>query len=182
MNFWQGKKVRLRAIEPADATFFFDWNQDSQRAQNLDFLWPPTSLAAVIEWTRQESLKRLENGAYHWVIENFAGQPVGSIDTHHCDLHAGTFSYGVDITEAHQRQGYASEAISLVLRYYFDELRYQKVTVPVHSNNIPSLRLHEGLGFLHEGVHRRMGYSGGQYYDVVWFGMTVEEFRARNNG
>jgi len=35
----------------------------------------------------------------------------------------------------------------LILKYYFEELRYQKVTVPVHANNPASIRLHEKLGF-----------------------------------
>lgn len=180
MNFWQGQRVRLRGIEPADAEIFFEWNLDSERAQHLDFLWPPSSLAAVAEWAERQSLKRLEEDTFHWVIENSAGQPVGSISTHHCDPHAGTFSYGIDIAVLYRRRGYAQEAIWMTLRYYFDELRYQKVTVPVHSNNLPSLQLHEKLGFQHEGVHRRMGFSAGAYYDVAWFGMTVEEFRVRD--
>ena len=62
--------------------------------------------------------------------------------------------------------------------YYFDELRYQKVTVNVHSHNEASILLHQKLGFIKEGTHRRMGYTKGGYFDVIWFGMTVEEFRA----
>jgi hypothetical protein len=42
-NFWQGSKVRLRAIEPTDAEFFIRWNLDSERARHLDFVWPPVS-------------------------------------------------------------------------------------------------------------------------------------------
>jgi len=38
MNFWQGKKVRLRAIEPSDAETFIRWNLDSERARHLDFV------------------------------------------------------------------------------------------------------------------------------------------------
>jgi hypothetical protein len=30
MNFWQNIHVKLRAVEPSDAEFFFDWNQDSE--------------------------------------------------------------------------------------------------------------------------------------------------------
>ncbi len=177
MNFWQTDTIRLRGIEPSDAALFFEWNQDSERARRLDFTWPPLSLAAVTEWAEQQSKKKLEGDVFHWVIENSAGQPVGSISTYACNPHAGTFSYGLDIAEPYRRKGYASAAIRLVIRYYFDELRYQKVTVPVHSNNEPSLRLHECLGFQQEGRHRRMGFSGGGYFDVIWFGMTVEEYR-----
>jgi len=179
MNFWQGKKIRLRGIEPSDAESFIRWNLNSERARHLDFVWPPTSKASVQTWVEDWSKRKLENDSFHWVIENFDGEAVGSISTHDCNPRCGTFSYGIDIELEHQRKGYASEAIQLVLRYYFEELRYQKVTVPVHSDNEPSVKLHGKLGFKQEGAHRRMFYTQGRLVDVLWFGMTVEEFHDR---
>lgn len=87
-----------------------------------------------------------------------------------------SFSYGVAIRNEHQRKSYASEAIILVLRYYFQELRYQKVTTPVFSFNEASRRLHEQLGFQQEGRLRRKIFTRGQYFDEIVFGMTMEEF------
>ncbi len=176
MNFWQGEKIRLRGIEPSDAEHFIRWNLDSERARNLDFVWPPQSTAAIQAWTEEQSRRKLENDSFHWVIENNTDVPVGSISTHDCDPRSGTFSYGIDIASEHQRKGYAREAIHLVLRYYFEELRYQKVTVPVHSDNEASIRLHEAMGFQCEGTQRRMLYTQGRFVDVLWFGLTIEEF------
>jgi RimJ/RimL family protein N-acetyltransferase len=176
MNYWQGKKIRLRAIEPSDVEHFIRWNLDSERARHLDFVWPPASTASMQAWAEERSRQKLEHDTFHWLIENQDGEPVGSISTHDCHPHAGTFSYGIDIAREHQRKGYAREAIQLVLAYYFEELRYQKVTVPVHGDNEPSIRLHEGLGFQREGTHRRMFYTQGHFVDMIWFGLTVEEF------
>lgn len=176
MNFWQGKCIRLRAVEPADAPIFFQWNQNSERSRSLDFVWPPSSLASVTEWTEEQSKNKLERDAFHWVIESLEGVPVGSISTHHCESRNGTFSYGVDIAPEHQRKGYASESVRLVLEYYFRELRYQKATVAVHAYNEASIRLHERLGFTKEGSLRRMVFTRGQYYDLICFGITTEEY------
>ncbi len=179
MNYWQTTHIRLRAIEPSDAEHFIRWNQNSERARWLDFLWPPTSAASVRAWAEEQSRRKLENDSFHWIIENAAGEPVGSISTHDCDPRSGTFSYGIDIAPEHQRKGCASAAIRLVLRYYFEELRYQKVTVPVHSDNPASIHLHEHLGFQLEGRHRRMIFTGGEYIDLLWFGLTAEEFHTQ---
>jgi RimJ/RimL family protein N-acetyltransferase len=157
---------------------FIRWNLNSERARHLDFVWPPISTASIQAWAEARSKQKLENDAFHWVIEDQNGEPVGSISTHDCNPRYGTFSYGIDIAPEHQRKGYAREAIQLVLGYYFQELRYQKVTVPVHSDNEPSIRLHEGLGFQREGTHRRMVYTQDHFVDVIWFGMTIEEFRS----
>jgi RimJ/RimL family protein N-acetyltransferase len=175
-NYWENDKVRLRALEPEDAELFFRWNMDSERARRLDFVWPPQSLASVQKWVEEQSHKQLEDDRYNWLIETPGGTPVGSIATHHCDPRTGTFSYGVDVAVEYQRQGYAAAAIPIVLKYYFEELRYQKVTVPVHSYNQASVRLHQKLGLQEEGRLRRMGYTNGEYFDVLWFGMTKEEF------
>lgn len=123
------------------------------------------------------STQKLENDVFQWMIENLHGETVGSISTHSCNSRDGTFSYGIDIAVEHQRNGYASEAILLVLKYYFEELRYQKATVPVHGDNEPSKKLHEKLGFMREGTFRSMFFTRGHYVDLIWFGMTVEEFR-----
>jgi RimJ/RimL family protein N-acetyltransferase len=178
MNFWQTNTIRLRAIEPTDAETFYRWNLDSERARNLDFVWPPSSLASVQAWAEEASKQKMDGDHFHWVIETPNQTPVGTISTHDCNPHTGTLSYGVDIEEAHRGKGYAGQAIWLVLRWYFDELRYQKVTVQVHANNPASMRLHDKLGFQREGVIRRAMFECGQYTDVVYFDLTVEEFHA----
>ena len=177
MNYWQGRKIRLRAIEAGDAQTFYDWNLDSERARLLDFVWPPSSLTSVQAWIETQSKQnRLEEDRYAWVIEDLLGNAVGTISTHHCDLRSGTFSYGIDIAAEHRRKGYAHEAILHILKYYFEELRYQKVTVNVHSDNPASMRLHESLGFHLEGRLRRMVYTHGQYLDALWYGLTADEY------
>ena len=176
LNFWQGKKVRLRGIEPSDADVFFAWNMDSDMTRRLDFVWPPVSQAQVKREIEELSQKKLEHDSFTWVIEDTSGAAVGSIKTHNCDARNGTFSYGVSVVREHQRKGYAAEAIQMILKYYFEELRYQKVSVAVHSYNEESIALHEKLGFVREGTLRRMVYTRGEYFDVHWYGMTKEEW------
>jgi RimJ/RimL family protein N-acetyltransferase len=176
MNFWQGKLVRLRGTEPSDAETFAHWNLDSEMAREVDFVWPPVSLALIKRDLEELSLKKLEADAFKWVMEDAAGQAVGEITTHHCDHRRGVFSYGLSVAREHRRRGYATEAVLLVLKYYFGELRYQKCLVGIHSNNPASVALHEKLGFVREGTLRRMVYTGGQFYDVHHYGMLKEEW------
>jgi RimJ/RimL family protein N-acetyltransferase len=147
-------------------------------SRHIDFVWPPGSLERQRRWAEKTATQEPANDNYFLVIEAPDGEVAGSIDTHRCDRRTGTFQYGIAVRGEYQRHGYAREAILLVLRYFFDELRYQKVTVHVHSNNPPSIRLHEQLGFALEGRLRRIIYTEGQYYDGLYFGMTAEEYRA----
>lgn len=178
MNFWQGKKVRLRGVELSDAETFFRWNLDSEMARGLEFVWPPVSEERVRDFLRQQTLKVLEQDAFLWVIEDAEGQAVGTISTHHCEPQHGTFMYGIHVAREHARRGYAAEAVGIILKYYFEERRYQKATVSVHSYNKASVALHEKLGFRHEGTLRRMIYTKGEYFDQLWYGLTREEWHA----
>ncbi|WIG61660.1 MAG: Ribosomal-protein-S5p-alanine acetyltransferase [Ktedonobacterales bacterium] len=180
-NIWQGHRVRLRGVEPGDWEVHFEWDQDSEMQRRLGVVHVPRSREGTRRWAEQEATRTGEDDTYQWEIEALAsGEHVGGIGTHLCDRRAGTFRHGLAIREEHQRKGYASEAILLVCRYYFDELRYQKVTTTVYSFNEPSIRLHERLGFQLEGRLRRMIYTHGQHYDALFYGMTVEEFRERH--
>jgi RimJ/RimL family protein N-acetyltransferase len=181
-NIWEGKLVRLRAVELSDWETHYEWNKDTE-AERAGYSIPfPTSREAVKRWAERAATNDQSTDEFHFQIETLAGELAGSINSHSCQPRHGTFAYGVMILEKHQRKGYASEGIILLLRYFFQERRYQKVNASVYSFNESSIRLHEDLGFQLEGRLRRMIYTRGQHYDELSYGMTVEEFAARHAG
>jgi RimJ/RimL family protein N-acetyltransferase len=181
-SIWQGERVRLRAIEPSDWEAYFAWNQDDEQARGVSNIPFPQSAEAVRLWAQQEATRKPEGDAFRFVIENETGEVVGDLTTHNCDARVGSFSYGITIRREHRRNGYAAEAITLVLRYYFRELRYQKATVTIYSFNEASARLHESLGFQLEGRIRRTQFTDGALHDELIYGITTEEFVAGNEG
>ena len=177
-TLFQGDKVRLRAVEATDWEAHYQWNLDSDTGRMTDEVWFPISRAFVQAWAEREAKRGKEEEAFRFQIENLAGELVGTINTHTCNPRCGTFMYGLAILPDHRRKGYASEAIGLVLRYYFNERRYQKVNAEVFSFNTASITLHEHLGFILEGRLRRMIYTGGLFHDALIYGLTQEEFMA----
>jgi RimJ/RimL family protein N-acetyltransferase len=178
MNIFEGEKVRLRAIEPEDWEVNWEWGTETESARASYWIPFPQSRATAQRQAEKPILPH-QGDNFTFIIETLAGEMVGNIKTLHCNPRFGTFSYGLAVREAHQRQGYATEAIRLVLSYYFRELRYQKCTVHVYAFNEASFRLHEKLGFQPEGRLRRMIFTNGAYHDEVVLGLTAEEFEAR---
>jgi RimJ/RimL family protein N-acetyltransferase len=176
MNYWKGKKIRLRAIEPEDYEHFYNWNLDTETARNIAWLWFPTSKEGQREWARAESLKKGENDEYFFVIETLEGEFVGSINANSVNKIDGSFRYGIGIIEKARKKGYAKEAIKIFLNYYFNELRYHKVNAGVFAFNESSIILHEKLGFKQEGRLREVKYTQGKHWDIVIYGMTKNEF------
>lgn len=175
-NFWQGEKVKLRAVEPNDFRWSKDYDSEADRTTS-GRIYPNLSCEKMKERHDNGIVHIPQDDSFEWTIEDNDGNVVGSINTFNsCDPRVGTFRYGIDIKREYRRKGYAKEAIIILLRYYFRELRYQKVTTYVYSFNEPSIKLHQGLGFMEEGRIRRTIFTNGSYHDEIVFGMTVEEF------
>ena len=176
MNYWKGNKILLRSLEEKDSEFFFNWNMtDSEAQREMDNIHFPTSTEHVKNFVKRESL---DNGSdnHFLVIEDLKGNIVGIINGHSANNKNGTFSYGLGIAEGERRKGYASEAIKLLLNYYFNELRYNKMNTGVYEFNENSIILHEKLGMIKEGQRRKSTYTNGKYWDEILFGITRDEF------
>ena len=177
-NLWQGEKIRLRGMSPDDWSLFHKNDEDTESARLCYWIPFPRSAAGTMKWAEGAAFEPPTNDRFRFVIENMQGEVVGTLNTFECDQRNGTFKYGVGIFRPHWRHGYAREAIRMVLHYFFDELRYQKVTVHVYDFNEASIQLHTRLGFQIEGRLRRMIYTAGQYHDEILLGLTAEEFAA----
>ncbi|MEX1028918.1 MAG: GNAT family protein [Paenibacillaceae bacterium] len=175
-HYWQGEIIQLRAVEAQDIAFFETLDDEVNR--NVDMLHFPTTKQNVVSWFESQQ-QRMFGDTFRFMAVNRAGEIVGTIDTFACNRRHGTFKYGITVGEAYRGQGYAQEMIRMVLRYYYEELGYQKVTPHVYSFNTASIKLHETMGFVKEGQLRSMLYTNGQYVDEIYYGMTKEEFVSR---
>ncbi|WP_028560163.1 GNAT family N-acetyltransferase [Paenibacillus pinihumi] len=177
-NIWTGNKVRLRAIVPGDWEKFHNNDYDTEGARLADMTHFPRSAEGTRLHTEGRAAEGPNGDRYTCAIETLNGELIGSIGVHTTDSRNGTFKYGIGIFRDHWRKGYASEAVKLMLGYYFDELRYQKVCAHVYAFNEGSIALHERMGFQLEGRLRNMVYTNGQYYDELVYGLLISEFQA----
>jgi RimJ/RimL family protein N-acetyltransferase len=175
-NIWAGSKVRLRPVLPTDWEKFHNNDFDSEGARLCDVIHFPRSEERTKSWAEYQSSKEPNGDNVMLAIETLDGELVGSINTNSCDTRHGTFKYGVAIFREHWRKGYASEAVMILIRFYFEELRYQKVTVHVYAFNESSIALQEYLGFVQEGKLRNMIFTKGQYFDEFLYGLTKSEY------
>jgi RimJ/RimL family protein N-acetyltransferase len=180
-SIWTGSSVRLRGIEPEDWVAFQRFDQHSADVRAADMIHPPRSAAGYREWAARHATRQETGDNLLLAVETRADRTaVGSLSTSDIDRRAGRFGYGVAIGRDHQRRGYASEAIVLLLTYMFGERRFHKCEIGVYAFNDASLALHRGLGFRTEGRLRDHEYFAGCHHDLVLFGLTVDEFAERH--
>lgn len=160
-SFWRGTLVRLRAVEEHDIAALRERDEDPDSAIDRaeDMIRLPVSREQAANGLEQ--LGREHDEGFFWMVETLDHQHVGFINTFECDQRVGCFKYAVLIKRPFWGRGYAREALTLVLRYYFRELRYQKVTALVYSFNQrsfgrpPALRVCAGGPAAAHGLHQR---------------------------
>lgn len=179
-SYWTGTRVQLRGPEPDDWIEGKRVDEVTEDQRSGGQMWPPRSDASYRKGAEDQAVQSPDADAFSLAIVSVeSGQLVGGISTHEGDKTAGAFSYGIMVGQAHQRRGYASEAVILVLGYMFGERRFQKCNVVCYSYNDASIALQRKLGFTEEGRIRRNRYFAGRYYDDVLFGITIEEYAER---
>lgn len=176
-SFWETERIRLRAMEPDDVPFFRQFEGDEFMVRRVSQIRAPESAVGLRNWVEQDAKKENKDDRIDLMIESLDGQPAGFINTFNLNPRAGSFFYAIALLEAYRRRGFGRDALTLVLRYYFGELRYQRCTAIVYDYNEPSQRFHESMGFVREGVMRRDGFANGKHFDTCIYGLLVEDFK-----
>src|SRR5213594_1853677 len=106
------------------------------------------------------------------------GQHVGNLGLHKIDRVHRKAEVGIVIGEpSFWSQGYGTEAMRVVLRYGFDALGLNKISLDVLEYNTRALRTYERLGFQREGVHREDIYKDGRFVNVMRMSILARELR-----
>jgi len=178
--FWQGDEIRLRPVRKSDALQKWrEWTDtDARRRLQCQLDLPPVSLETYEAELADSCEFKDTTKRVSFSIESLSGEFAGWINLFKVNPKDGTFMIGVSIFREHRRMGYAEEAMRIVLRYAFFELRYHKCNNGCLATNQGSIRLHEKLGFVKEGVRRESVYMDGKHVDDLMFGMTRGEFEA----
>jgi RimJ/RimL family protein N-acetyltransferase len=146
--FWQGDIVRLRAPKIEDATKKLREYTDTEARSWLQYGMdlPPISFEAYSE--RLESYYDFKDTSQMTMfsIETLAGEYVGWLNLFANNQRHGVFSFGISVFREYQRNGYAADALRILLRYGFYQLRMQKCNSASIAINEGSIRLHQKLG------------------------------------
>lgn len=95
-----------------------------------------------------------------------------------------------DIDEANKRGCYASYIVGknlrgkgigataeyYILRYFFEDLGFNKICTEAFSFNKAGINVHKSLGFQVEGLYRQHRIKNGQFEDVVVLSMLRSEW------
>ncbi len=172
----EGKLVRLRAIEPADAANAYKWINDREVTRYLMARYP-FSLASEEDWAKVAA-KPSEYSEARFAIETKDGQHIGF-----CGLHRGrpeerTADLGIMIGDRgfHER-GYGTDAMMTMVRFGFEQMNLHRISLGVFEFNQRAQAVYHKVGFVDEGSERHGYFQDGRYWDVLRMSILEDEWR-----
>jgi len=174
-----GSKVFLRFLEQEDAEPL-----RALRERNAGFFqrYSPTHDSSYCSLERARSLiedsrrDREEGRDYYFgIFLNESEELIGTVNLFHVlrgPLQKCMIGYSLD--RRHNGHGYATEAVSMAVRFSFDELKLHRVEAGVMPENVASMRVLEKVGFQKEGIERKGVKINGRWEDHQIFSVLSD--------
>lgn len=176
-----GRLVLLRPIDPArDAAPLY---ASSHPPAADETLWAYMSVGPFADadtmrhWL--EGCAGSKDPFYYTVVDRRCGTPRGMaafmrIKPEHAVIEVGSIWYAPEI----QRTALPTEAMYLMFRHAFDELRYRRLEWKCNTLNAASRQAALRLGFGFEGIFRQHMIIKGRNRDTAWFALLDREWPA----
>jgi diamine N-acetyltransferase len=153
----EGKRLRLRAVEPADIDVLYKWENDTSiwRVSNT---YSPYSRFQIEEYVMnvQNDIYSSKQLRLMITLKNGQnrGEAIGTIDLFDFEpfhLRAGV---GILIRKEFREHGYASETLEILIHYAFDVLKLRQLYSNMTPENTASISLFEKAGFVRCGIKK----------------------------
>ena len=173
----QASKVYLRAFEPDDYKQINAWRKDEEvyrlTGGNRFFV----SSERDRQWVLDKILHN-QTEMYLAICLTANHSMIGYCSLADINYHNSRAEWsGVVIGEKDYRgQGYATQAIYLLLEYAFDELGLHRVSGSWLAENTVSIFVGKMMGFRQEGVLRDYVFKEGKRHDMIVMSMLRPEF------
>lgn len=172
----QSERLLLRKIELRDIENLINYASSDKVSDNL-FNYPNP-------YTEKDALARIaginegfkDKNRFAFVItippkDELIGEIGIRLETEH---HKAEIGYW--ISEPYCNNGYATEAISAILRFGFVELGLNKIYATRFSSNFASGKVLEKNSMQQEGILRQEYYFKGQFRDSIRYSITKDQY------
>jgi [ribosomal protein S5]-alanine N-acetyltransferase len=181
-----GKRVMLRPLVASD---FAAWSEVRVRNEEWLLKWEPLRLPGQPDATRDRDAFAVRCGARERERQLGAGYGFGIFvdggfagEINLNSIQRGPFQnayVGYWIDEARAGRGYMPEAVVVVSKFAFEDLRLHRLQVAIIPRNVASRRVVEKLNCREEGVAQRYLEINGVWEDHVRYAITTEEWNER---
>ena len=168
-----GDYVRLTPLRDEDVPLLFTWINERDQVL-LNSRYRPVHMADHNAWF--DSIRSRDDVTIFGIRTRESDELIGSCQLYDIDPVRGSAALQIRLGAAGERgRGFGTDAVQLLLRHAFDDLRLRRVELSVFAGNAPAIRCYEKAGFSREGLLREAAYIDGKPTDVVVMGILHHE-------
>lgn len=148
--FLPGKKIYLRSLDHSDAAILHKWENDKS-VWKVSSTQVPFTKEQIQEFVARQQDIYIEKQLRLMIClppgkilvkkEDNTGERCGCVDLFDFDPHHLRAGVGILVSDKYKRNGYASEALSLLIAHCFKKMNLHQLYCNVTENNKASLHL-----------------------------------------
>jgi len=170
----QGKLVRLRGYEKADADALYRWFSDEGVTR---WLGPPNHPSRAQQEKFIELAQAAGDDAKYFAIETLDGKLVGDTGIRKIDWQSRKAEFFITIGEKQcWDKGFGTDALRTVIRLAFDKMNLNRLWLTTLAENSRAVRCYEKCSFVREGLLRQESFVDGKYRDVFMMALLREDY------
>ncbi|MFT7352658.1 MAG: diamine N-acetyltransferase [Flavobacterium sp.] len=163
------KKINLRALEPEDLEFLYTI-ENNESFWEISHTLAPFSNYILKQYLENAHLDIFEAKQLRLLIEEKSTKKqIGMIDLFDFNPQHKRAGIGILIHPHFQQNGFASEALSLLINYAFTHLNLHQLYANITTNNSKSISLFTKHQFEKTGVKKDWILSRGKFKDETTF-------------
>ena len=173
--FAQNKNIVIRAAEPQDAKLIYDWENDRD-IWRVSETYMPYSLYQIEQFLFSNDL--FSTRQIRFIIERKNDNVnIGCIDIYDFDPVHMRAGIGILLQKDFRKQGYANEALELLIDYIFNTLMLKQIYCLIDETNIDSLNLFKKIGFTQCGLRKEWIRTTDGFIDELEFQYINKKFQ-----
>ena len=152
---------------------------------NTDIWLVEDEIEADKEKARETTIEKLNSDWYKYFVVRLNDDrqtPIGLVYIWHYVISRSSWEIGYCILPEFQRMGYCYEAVSILLKYAFEDYGAHRVVAMCSSRNEASWRILEKIGMTREGVFRQELQSDNGWVDQLFYAMLDSEYKGCAGG
>jgi [ribosomal protein S5]-alanine N-acetyltransferase len=174
----EGQRLILRQVKGSDVISLRDAANNPKVAYFLPKMPHPYTMKDAYSWVNRSKRMTKADSAYNFGIDlKSRGEIIGGIDLRVINLADKNAEVGYWLGVDYWGQGLASEALNLILKFAFKDLKLKRVYGFVDQRNPASIKVLEKAGFIREAVWRKASFLGRRWSDVYGYGILKEEYK-----
>ena len=177
MCFITGNKICLREVRREDLSLFKEWRNNAELTKNFRTVGP----IVCQDWYWENVVNNIDKHKVFTIIKKEDAIPIGEIRLSNLNLLDGNAEIGIILNPTERKNGYASEALDLIVSFGFNRLRLNRIEAQYVESNTDSAKLFKRAGFTIDGILRSSKYFDGTYHNVVVASILASEDKEKSS-